>query len=73
MKEEKSIIYFENLDKIREENETKMLNGARTEIEKVVKKDELFIEYTDFLKKDLKDLDIKSRLFCDIEEQCGFF
>ena len=73
MIETKSIIYFKNLDKIRGENETKMLNGAREEIEKVVKKDDLFIKYTDFLKKDLNGLDTKSRLFCDIEEQWGFF
>lgn len=73
MKKEKINIYFEILDKIREENETKMLNGARAEIEKVIKKDDLFIKYTDVLKKDFKGLETTSRLFSDIEEQWGFF
>ena len=72
-KDKKIRISFEILDKIREDDETTMLNGARDEIEKVVKKDDLFIKYTDFLKKDLKGLEPKSTLFNDIEEQWGFF
>ena len=72
-KDKKIRITFEILDKIREDDEKTMLNGARDEIEKVVKKDDLFIKYTDFLKKDLKGLKPKSTLFNDIEEQWGFF
>ena len=73
IKDQKLIIYFEILDKIREENETKMLDGAMAEIEKVVKKDELFIKYTEVLKKDLNGLKTTSKVFSDIEEQWGFF
>ena len=36
-----------------------MLLQAESEIEKVVKKDKLFIKYTDFLKNNLKDLEKK--------------
>ena len=49
MKISKFPIFIEFLDKNREEDENKMLDIARTEIEKVIKKDEFFI--IDFLKK----------------------
>ena len=66
-------IFIEDLDFIREENEKKMLLQAESEIEKVVKKDKLFIKYTDFLKNNLKNLEPRSNRFNDIEEQWGFF
>lgn len=65
--------FIEDLDFIREENEKSMLLQAESEIEKVVKKDKLFIKYTDFLKNNLKDLEPRSNRFNDIEEQWGFF
>ena len=65
--------FIEDLDFIREENEKQMLSQAESEIEKVVKKDKLFIKYTDFLKNNLKDLEPRSNRFNDIEEQWGFF
>lgn len=64
---------IKDLDFIREENEKKMLNQAESEIAKVIKKDKLFIKYTDFLKEDLKDLEPGTYRFSDIEEQWGFF
>jgi hypothetical protein len=67
-------VFFENLDKNREKDENNILNGARAEIEKVVKKDDLFIKYTDFLKEeDFKNIERRSSTFSDIEEQWGFF
>ena len=65
--------FIEDLDFIREENEKQMLSQAESEIEKVVKKDKLFIKYTDFLKNNLKDLEPRSNRFNDVEEQWGFF
>ena len=65
--------FIEDLDFIREENEKSMLLQAENEIEKVVKKDKLFIKYTDFLKNNLNDLKPRSNKFNDIEEQWGFF
>ena len=67
-------VFFENFEKNKEKDENNILNGARAEIEKVVKKDDLFIKYTDFLKEeDFKNIERRSSTFSDIEEQWGFF
>ena len=70
-KKKKSEIFIENLDWKRENDENEMLNNAKLEIEKVIKKDELFIKYTKFLKDNFPNR--KTRVFNDIEEQWGFF
>ena len=66
-------LYIEDLDFIREEKEKNMLKQAESEIEKIIKKDNLFIKYTNFLKEKLSDLEPRSMKFNDIEEQWGFF